>query len=77
MGVQSILKSPVWTIVPAGVWIANATASGIEWLTWMNLTLMQPSLIVSPALTTVIFVLLKRLCSRSLLPTSPRVSGVP
>ena len=77
MGVQSILKSPVWTMVPPGVLMANATESGMEWLTWMNLISMQPSRMVLPALTTLSFTLLTRLCSRSLFSTKPSVSGVP
>ena len=33
MGVESILKSPVWTTVPSPVWMANATLSAMEWFT--------------------------------------------
>ena len=36
MGVESILKSPVWTTVPMRVWMAKATESAMEWFTWMN-----------------------------------------
>ena len=35
-GSWSILKSPVWTTMPAGVRMATARASGMEWLTAMN-----------------------------------------
>ena len=35
-GSWSILKSPVCSTRPAGVRIATASASGIEWLTAMN-----------------------------------------
>ncbi len=35
-GSWSILKSPVATAMPAGVRMATARASGIEWLTAMN-----------------------------------------
>ena len=38
MGVESILKSPVWTMTPMLVWMAKATESAMEWLTWMNST---------------------------------------
>ena len=33
IGVESILKSPVWTMTPMPVWMAKATESAIEWLT--------------------------------------------
>ena len=35
-GSWSILKSPVCSTIPAGVRIATASASGIEWLTAKN-----------------------------------------
>ena len=35
-GSWSILKSPVWTTMPAGVRMATARASGMEWLTATN-----------------------------------------
>ncbi len=35
-GVWSILKSPVWTTTPAGVWMASATQSGMLCVTRMN-----------------------------------------
>ena len=43
MGVESILKSPVWTTVPIRVWMAKATASAMEWFTWMNSTVNLPA----------------------------------
>ena len=43
MGVESILKSPVWTIVPIRVWMAKATESAMEWFTWMNSTWNLPA----------------------------------
>ena len=33
MGVWSSLKSPVWTILQAGVRMNTPTASGMEWFT--------------------------------------------
>ena len=36
IGSKSILKSPVWKIVPAGESIERAKAPGIEWLTLTN-----------------------------------------
>ncbi len=36
IGVWSILKSPVWTTTPAGVWMASATQSGMLCVTRMN-----------------------------------------
>ena len=30
--------------VPTGVWMAKATASAMEWFTWMNSTEKQPGL---------------------------------
>ena len=38
MGVESILKSPVWTIVPILVRMAKAAESAMEWFTWINST---------------------------------------
>jgi hypothetical protein len=43
-GVWSNLKSPVWTTVPAGVRIASANESGIEWATWIGSTVKWPML---------------------------------
>ena len=41
-GVSSSLKSPVWTIRPAGVSIQRPELSGIEWLIGKNPTLKGP-----------------------------------
>ncbi len=46
--VGSILKSPVMITVPTGVWMAKATASAMEWFTWMNSTEKQPAFTTSP-----------------------------
>ena len=43
MGVGSILKSPLCTISPAGVEIASATESGVEWVTRIGSTPNGPS----------------------------------
>src|SRR5215475_10785492 len=43
IGVGSILKSPVWMIVPTGVLIASANESTIECVTWKKSTLKQPT----------------------------------
>ncbi len=48
MGVESILKSPVWTTVPMWVWMAKATESAMEWFTWMNSTVNLPALTLLP-----------------------------
>ena len=50
IGVGSILKSPVNTTVPTGVRMAKATASAMEWFTWMNSTVKHPAFTTSPAL---------------------------
>ncbi len=76
-GVQSILKSPVCTMTPAGECIAMATASGTEWFTWINSTSIQPSLMRSPGSTVYFFTESCRPCSLSLLSTRPSVNGVP
>ena len=52
-GVWSILKSPVWIILPAGVSMHSAADSGMEWVTEMNSTEKAPNLSVSPALTSI------------------------
>jgi len=76
MGVESILKSPVWTTVPSPVWMANATESAIEWFTWMNSTLNLPALTVMPLSTVTIFVDLRRPCSSSFKRMRPAVRRV-
>ena len=76
MGVKSTLKSPVWTMTPAGVWMASAQASGMEWLTRINSTDMQPALMTSPGFTSTIRTWLTRPCSLSLFLISPTVSLV-
>ena len=42
-GVPSSLKSPEWTIRPAGVSMISAALSGIEWLTGTNWTRKGPA----------------------------------
>ena len=76
MGVKSTLKSPVWTMTPAGVWMASAQASGMEWLTRINSTDMQPALMTSPGFTSTIRTWLTKPCSLSLFLISPTVSLV-
>ncbi len=49
-GSWSILKSPVCSSVPAGVRIATASASGIEWLTATNSQSKRPELLALPLL---------------------------
>ncbi len=77
VGVQSILKSPVWTIVPAGECIASATASGTEWFTWINSTSMHPRCMWSPGRTITARTFPESPCSFSLLSTSAKVNCVP
>ena len=75
-GSWSILKSPVCSTRPAGVRIATASASGIEWLTAMNSRSNGPRVSRSPSRTTWCTVSLRR-CSRSLESSSARVSSDP
>ncbi len=75
-GSWSILKSPVWRTVPAGVWIATASASGIEWFTATNSSSKGPKVMASPSRTTWWTVSLSR-CSRSLGRTSDSVRWEP
>ncbi len=70
------MKSPVWRIVPRGVWTAIATASATLWLTLINSILNCPKFIVSLGLTTLSLNPVE-LVSLSLASTSPRVSLVP
>ena len=76
MGVGSIFQSPVWTTVPMGVLMAKATASAMEWLTWINSTWNTPARITSPASQVWISVVESRLCSASLSSTRPAVIRV-
>ncbi len=50
-GVGSIFQSPVWTTSPAGVRIASAELSGIEWATRTNSTSNGPIVTRLPGLT--------------------------
>ena len=75
-GSWSILKSPVCSTTPAGVLIATASASGIEWLTATNSQANGPRSSVSPSETTWRGTSLSR-CSFSLGSTSARVSREP
>ena len=63
-------------MVPAGLWMAKATASAMEWFTWMSSTSMQPSWIWLPAGVTWRLAEL-RLCSFSLPSIRPMVRAVP
>ena len=73
MGVWSSLKSPVCKTLPAGLWKKMPSAPGIEWLTAKNSTVKQPSLTLSPGLTSHSFAFLMR-CSLSLPSIRPSVS---
>ena len=75
--VGSILKSPVMTTVPTGVRMAKATASAMEWFTWMNSTLKHPALTTSPGLWVTSLTLSSSLCSSSFSLISPLVMAVP
>ena len=75
--VGSILKSPVMITVPTGVWMAKATASAMEWFTWMNSTGEAARLHdVAGVMGHELGVLLTRSCSSSLSLMRPSVSGV-
>ena len=76
-GVMSILKSPVCTTTPAGLWMARATASAMEWFTWMSSTSMQPSLMWDPGGVTWSRAEPVRPCSFSFPSISPMVRAVP
>ena len=76
MGVESILKSPVWTTVPMGHLMAKATASAMEWLTWMNSTENLPAFTTSPASQVMSLVLSRSRCSSSFSFTRPAVMRV-
>ena len=51
IGVGSIFQSAVWTTSPAGVRIASAELSGMEWATAMNSTANGPIATCSPCAT--------------------------
>jgi len=75
-GVWSNLKSPEWTIRPAGVPIPRPTPSGMEWHTWKNSTVKGPIRASSPACTVWIVALSRPPPRLSLASSKPRVSGV-
>ncbi len=52
-GSWSILKSPVCSTMPAGVLIATAIASGIEWFTAKNSRSKGPNVCVVPSFTSI------------------------
>ena len=64
------------TIVPTGVWIASAHASGILCVILINSTFIEPKVIVWPGLTSFSLVLLNKLCSSSLFDIKPAVNFV-
>ena len=74
-GSWSILKSPVCRISPAGVLMATASASGMEWLTARNSRSQGPNRWVPPASTSTSTGVIR--CSVSLLRTSASVSRDP
>ena len=76
MGVESILKSPVWTTVPMWVWMAKATESAMEWFTWWNSTLNFPARTVLPGSTVMSLVDFTRPCSSSFSLMRPAVKRV-
>ena len=74
-GSWSILKSPVCSTTPAGVLMATASASGIEWLTAKNSQSNGPNELWLPSTTSTVTG--SRRCSASLLRTRARVSLEP
>jgi len=66
----------VWTIIPAGEYIASAAASAILWLVLMNSTLKSPRVTDCPYLTTFLLTDFNILCSLSFDSISPIVSLV-
>ena len=76
MGVESILKSPVWTMVPMWVWMAKATESAMEWFTWRNSTLNLPARTILPGSTVMSRVDFTRPCSSSFSLMRPAVKRV-
>ena len=63
--------------MPAGLSMAKATASGIEWFTWMGSMVKQPSLIFCLGVISTNLVLPARPNSSSLLRIRPQVRRVP
>ncbi len=74
-GSWSILKSPVWTTMPAGVRMATASASGMEWLTATNSQSNGPMRSRCPSATSSVYGRMR--CSWSLASMSARVSLEP
>ncbi len=74
-GSWSILKSPVCSTTPAGVRIATASASGIEWLTAKNSHRNGPSTSVCPSWTVNVYGSMRR--SASFASTRARVNWEP
>ncbi len=74
-GSWSILKSPVCRTMPAGVRMATASASGIEWLTAMNSQSKGPIRSRRPSSTSSVYGRIR--CSWSLASISARVSWEP
>ena len=74
-GSWSILKSPVCSTTPAGVLMATAMASGIEWLTAKNSQSKGPNLPVVPSFTSMTSGVMR--CSVSLERIMARVSFEP
>ena len=75
-GSWSILKSPVCTTMPAGVRMATARASGMEWLTATNSQSKGPMLLAgAPSATSRVYGRMR--CSWSLASMSARVSLEP
>ena len=75
-GSWSILKSPVCSTVPAGVRMATASASGIEWLTATNSQSNDAELLaLRPRAPSSVYGVMR--CSLSLASTSARVSCEP
>ncbi len=74
-GSWSILKSPVCTAMPAGVRMATARASGMEWLTAMNSQSKGPMRSRFPSATSSVYGRIR--CSWSLASIRARVSLEP
>ncbi|CAM5616277.1 hypothetical protein SALBM135S_03714 [Streptomyces alboniger] len=75
IGSWSILKSPVATTMPAGVRMATARASGMEWLTAMNSQSNGPRCSRSPSTTSSVYGRMR--CSWSFASIRARVSLEP
>ena len=74
-GNWSILKSPVCSTIPAGVRMATARPSGMEWLTATNSQSKAPNALRSPSATSPVTGVIR--CSLSLAATNARVSREP